>query len=240
VSDDLQTTIDADSARLVLNRPENGNRVTTAVLAGIGRFLDEVAEAGPPLLVIEGRGEHFCAGRDASGDTDPTAAEASLRLVVEIGRKIRELPSLVLSSVQGQARGFGAGVVLHSDFAVAARDATLAFDEVERGFPPTIVMSYIESHLPRKLARELVCTGRVLSSSEAERLGIVNRVVEGGELPRETERLAGALLAQPRPALERCKPFLTVTAAESQAQREERAVSELVVFLGETRGEGEH
>ena len=63
-------------------------------------------------------------------------AEESLRLVVEVGRRIRELPALVISSVQGRARGLGAGIVLHSDFAVAAHGASLAFDEVERGFPP--------------------------------------------------------------------------------------------------------
>ena len=101
-------------------------------------------------------------------------------------------------------------------------------------------MSYLERLLPRKLALELVCTGREMSAEEAHRLGAVNRVVEAGELAAETERLAGDLLDRPRPALKRCKPFLVATAEESQAQREERAVSELVAFLAENRAEGKH
>lgn len=235
--DQLRTTLTPDLARLVINRPDSGNRVTTELLAGIVSFLDEVAEASPALLVIEGSGEHFCLGREASGDSDAAQAEASLQLVVDVGRKLRELPALVLSSVHGKARGFGAGLVVHSDFAIAARGASLAFDEVERGFPPTIVMSYLDRHLPKKIALELVCTGRAMNAEEARELGVFNRVVGESELARETERFADQLLARPRAALERCKPFLVATAAESQARREERAVSELVEFLAGHREE---
>ena len=233
----LETTLTPDLARLVLNRPESGNRVTTELLGGIAAFLEEVAAASPAVLVIEGRGDDFCLGREASGDVDPAKAEESLRLIVEVGRRIRELPALVVSSVQGRARGFGAGVVLQSDFAVAARGASLAFDEVERGFPPTIVLSYLGRHLPRKLALELVCTGRTMSADEAQRLGALNRVVEASDLAAETERLTGELLAQPLPALKRCKPFLVATVEESQAEREGHAVNELVAFLAESRAE---
>lgn len=234
----LETTLTPDLARFVLNRPAAGNRVTTELLGGIASFLDEVTSASPAVLVIEGRGDDFCLGRDASGDADIAKAEESLRLVVDVGRKLRDLPALVLSSVKGRARGFGAGLVMHSDFAVATRGASLAFDEVERGFPPTIVMSYLEDYLPRKLARELVCTGRDMSAVEARRFGAVSRVVEERQLKHETERLAGELLAQPRRGLSQCKPFLVASAAEAQDEREERAVRELVAFMADSRTEG--
>jgi enoyl-CoA hydratase/carnithine racemase len=224
-------TLTADSARLILNRPEAGNRVTTDLLQTMVSFLREVSVSEAALLVVEGRGTDFCLGRDASGDVDHMKAQESLSLIVEVGRRLRDLPALVVCSVQGRARGFGAGVVMHSDLVVAAQGANLAFDEVERGFPPTIVMSYLESHLPRKLARELVCTGRELSVEDAHRLGVVNRVVETSALASETERLCTELLAQPRAALKVCKPFLLASAKENQAMREERAVRELVAFL---------
>lgn len=234
----LETTLTPELARLVLNRPEAGNRVTTELLASLASFLDEVAALSPAVLVIEGRGDDFCLGREASGDVDLSKAEESLRLVVDVGRSIRELPALVLSSVQGRARGFGAGMVMNSDFAIATRGASLAFDEVERGFPPTIVMSYLERYLPGKLARELVCTGREMGAAEAQRFGALNRVVDEEDLARETDRLVDRLLAQPPRALKQCKPFLVATATEAQAQREERAVRELVAFLDENQAGG--
>jgi enoyl-CoA hydratase/carnithine racemase len=231
----VRTASAPDQARLVLDAPERGNRVTTEDLRAIDAFLDQVASDAPALLRIEATGEDFCLGRDASGDGDAGQATESLRLVVQIGRKLRDLPALVVCAVQGRARGFGAGVLVHSDLAVAARGADLAFDEVERGFPPTIVMGYLEDHFPRKVARELICTGRTLGIEEAQRHGIVNRVVDEVELAAETDRLCAELLAQPRAALTVCKPFLVEMRDADQAERDRRAVTDLVAFLAENR-----
>lgn len=183
-------------------------RLGTPELRALIEWLGEIAQQPPPVVVLAANGEDFCLGRDPGGDGDPAAVRESLSLVLELGDRIREHPSLILAAVKGRARGLGAGIVLHADLAIAGEGASLAFDEVERGFPPTLVMTYIERYLPRKVAREMLATGRPLSAAEALRHGVVNQVVGDAELGAAVTDLVGELSARDPAALGACKPFL--------------------------------
>lgn len=183
-------------------------RLGTPELRALIEWLGTMAGQRPTAIVLEASGEDFCLGRDPDGDSDPAAARESLGLVLELGESIREHPSLVLAAVRGRARGLGAGIVLHADLAIAGEGASLAFDEVERGFPPTLVMTYVERYLPRKVAREMLATGRPLSAAEALRHGVVNQVVADAELDAAVADLVGLLSARDPAALGACKPFL--------------------------------
>lgn len=194
--------------RIRLDDAAGGNRLGTPDLRALVEGLEEMARRRPAVVVIEASGEDFCLGRDPGGAGDPGAARESLALVLELGDRIRALPSLVLVAAQGRARGLGAGIVLHADLAIAGESASLAFDEVERGFPPTLVMTYVERYLPRKVAREMLVTGRPLSAAEALGHGVVNHVVPDAELGAAAEELVAELTARDPAALGACKPFL--------------------------------
>lgn len=183
-------------------------RLGTLELRALIEWLEQMAQQRPAVVVLEASGEDFCLGRDPSGDADPAAARASLALVLELGDRIRTHPSLVLVAARGRARGLGAGIVLHADLAIVGESTSLAFDEVERGFPPTLVMTYIERYLPRKVAREMLATGRALSAGEALGHGVVNHVVPDAELGAAVEDLIAELTARNPAALGACKPFL--------------------------------
>ncbi len=204
----VKKQIEGRVGRIRLDGAANGNRLGTPELRALAEGLDEIARLRPAVVVLEASGEDFCLGRDPGGDGDPAAARESLALVLELGDRIRALPSLVLVAAQGRARGLGAGIVLHADLAIAGESTSLAFDEVERGFPPTLVMTYVERYLPRKVAREMLATGRALSAAEALRHGVVNHVVADAELGAAVEDLVGELSARDPAALGACKPFL--------------------------------
>lgn len=229
----LKTTFSFNQVgRIQLDGAENGNRFGTEDLHALAEALEQLASRNPAVIVLEAAGEDFCLGRDPGGDHDPAALRASLATVLEIGDRIRRLPTLVLAAVQGRALGLGAGLVLHSDLAIAGAGARLAFDEVERGFPPTLVMTYIERYLPRKIARELLVTGRELGAEEGLGFGVFNRVVADDALAQTVDALAEQLAAKDHDALTACKPFLTELEGLPAAEHAEHGLEAGVAFFG--------
>lgn len=221
-----------------LSSPETGNRLGTDDLQRLGAGLEELAAARPAAIVLAGAGEDFCLGRDPGGDSDPAAARRSLTAVIETGERIRALPTLVLVALRGRARGLGAGLALHADLAIASEGASLAFDEVERGFPPTLVMTYAELYLPRKLAREMIATGRPLDATEALGLGLVNSVVPAAELDAAVAELSAELASRDAAALTACKPFLAEMESLPQHLRAARGIAAGVDFFSRAHGGG--
>lgn len=227
----VKTHVEDRVGRIRLDDPANGNRLGTPQLRALAEGLEEMARLRPAVVAIEASGEDFCLGRDPGGDDDPAAARESLALVLELGDRIRALPSLVLVAARGRARGLGAGIVLHADLAIAAEGASLAFDEVERGFPPTLVMTYVERYLPRKVAREMLATGRPLSAAEALRHGVVNQVVADAELDSAVADLVGELSARDPAALGACKPTLVEIEALPPERRADHGLQAGVDFF---------
>lgn len=107
----------------------------------------------------------------------------------------------------------------------------MAFPEVKAGLPPTIVMSYLGRLIPRKKAFELVITGREMNPQEAERLGLVNRVVPADQLVAEGERWVSLLLKQNAETLKTCKDFFRDTADLSSEDAVQYGVTLLANFM---------
>jgi enoyl-CoA hydratase/carnithine racemase len=220
--DALRIEIEGSVARLTLDGTGPGNRFTSEMLMAFERSLDLIAQERPKALVVGAAGPDFCLGRDASGDGYPAVAR--------IGPRLLELPSVVVVALRGRAVGFGAGLVLHADIVVAARDVTLSFDELARGIPPTIVMSYLEDELPRKVAREMLFTSREMGAVEAHERGLVNRVVDGSALDQEVASMLETLVAADAEALAMCKPYLAGLPTQRR-ERGEYAVARGVGFF---------
>jgi enoyl-CoA hydratase/carnithine racemase len=98
--------------------------------------------------------------------------------------------------VNGKALGGGFGLVLACDLAVAADDIELGTPEIDIGLWPHVITVVIQRTLPRKLALELMLTGRRVAASEAERWGILNRVVPRVELDAAVGELVEQLASK--------------------------------------------
>lgn len=217
-------------ATITLNAPENGNRLTVgamlALIAGLERATDEAT-----LLVLRATGEDFTFGRDQSERrTDITRAE-SLRLILRANALLGGFPGVSIALVQGHALGFGSGLALHADIAIAADDATLGFDEVLHGLAPLVVVAYLPRHVGEKVATELVMTGRPVPAREALELRMVNRLVPAGELPAAGRDLVEHLRRQPAGALRLMKAFRLDHAAGALADPGAEAVDRLDAWI---------
>jgi enoyl-CoA hydratase/carnithine racemase len=195
-------------ATLTLNRPEQNNTVDAGMMTAI---IDSLHRLGGEarIVLLGGVGDNFCGGRDPGPNRPDTTTgwSEALGQIVETNRALASFPGITVALAKGTVRGFGFGLAVQCDITLAADDATFSFPEIKAGFPPSVVMSYLSRWTFRKKAFELVITGDEISAAEAERLGLVNRVVPPGELEAEGKRWADKLLALDAAAVAAAKTF---------------------------------
>jgi enoyl-CoA hydratase/carnithine racemase len=223
-----------DTALMTLNRPEQGNAVDLELMLGLIETLTEVAsDKSLRLLVIEGKGDHFCSGRQPDVPKPENAAQfaEALGRIVRVNKLLQSFPGVSMAVVRGKAFGFGCGMAVQSDVTLASEDARFAFPEINAGFPPTIVMSYLSRWIHRKKALELVMTGGEISAPEAERQGLVNRVVPADQLEDEKQRWMETLAGRDLQGLQATKAFFRDTAEWSTEAAAQYGVTRLANFF---------
>ncbi|HSO29485.1 MAG TPA: enoyl-CoA hydratase-related protein [Candidatus Sulfomarinibacteraceae bacterium] len=151
-------------------------------------------------VVVSGRGERaFCAGSHI-GEFEGLrgrVAEGKLLLEKLVYRQLAELPMPTIAAIEGDALGGGLELALCCDLRVASARARLGMPEVRLAVLPG---SGGTQRLPRVVgparAKELILTGRIISAEEAERIGLVNRVVPAGEARAAADELAAEIAAR--------------------------------------------
>jgi enoyl-CoA hydratase/carnithine racemase len=205
----VQYTATDRIARIRFDRPEADNRIHSTMM---GQFVDAMAKAtaaGADLMLITAAGADYSVGRDQKEVLPPGVGRMdNIGLIVEANRLLTGFPGITVTAVQGRALGFGCGVAVQSDITLAADTAVLGFDEIHHGRAPSFVMSYLESYVGAKRALDLIVTGRLLGAAEAERYGMVSRVVPADLLDASAEALVAGLATQPGELVARCKNYL--------------------------------
>ena len=199
-------------ATVTLNRPEKLNALNTELMDGLVPAIEKVAEDKEVhCVVITGAGRGFCAGGDIVGMSsgDALVAEdpvAHLRGREEVSRLLHEMPNPTIAMVNGPAAGAGLSIALACDIRIAGESARLGTAFVRVGFSGDYGGTWMLQRLvgPAK-ARELYFTGDFIDAREAERIGMVNRVVPDDQLAGETRALAERIAKGPPIAIARMK-----------------------------------
>src|SRR5690606_29042569 len=121
---------------------------------------------------------------------------------------IRRCDRPVVAAVQGRALAGGCGLAIACDLVLAAESARFGFPEVQIGFVPAMVMAILRRNVGEKRAFDLVSTGRTVSATEAERLGLLNRVINDKNFSAEVEAFVTALASRSETALRLIKRLL--------------------------------
>jgi enoyl-CoA hydratase/carnithine racemase len=224
----VSTTIDGRVARITLDRPEADNRITVAMMQQFIAGLTSAAEADVDVLMVTATGANFSVGRDQK-ETPPAGMTKrdNLGLIVRANRLLGEFRGISVVAFRGRALGFGSGLVVQCDLSIAADTATVGFDEIRHGFAPSIVMTYLEDYVGPKRALDLVATGRILNATEAERFGMVSRVVPADHLDAVAESTVAGLLERDRDALRTCKRYLRAIRSIQPEDRGEYALTQM-------------
>jgi enoyl-CoA hydratase len=190
----VRTEPAAGVALLTLNRPEKLNAMDVELVTALHAALDDVrGDRDCRVVVLTGEGRGFCAGLDLGGygaapDSEGRgtvgAGFATQQHIAALVPKLRSLHQPVISAVNGPAAGGGLALALASDVRIAGRSAKFNVAFVRIGLSGCdIGVSWM---LPRLIgasrAWELMLTGRIIDSAEADKIGLVTRVVEDDAL----------------------------------------------------------
>jgi enoyl-CoA hydratase len=183
-------------ARLTIDRPERRNTLSPRVVAGLRDGLERAAHDGIAVVVLTGAGRQaFCAGGDLGGTTAASSADRHFERaeVGDLFKAMRSAPFPIVARVNGHALGGGFGLMLACDLVVTAREARLGTPEINIGLWPFMVTAVVQRDLSRKLALELMLTGRRMTAEEGARWGFVNRVVDASQLDEAVDELVAEL-----------------------------------------------
>jgi enoyl-CoA hydratase len=193
--------------RMTLNRPDKLNAMNADLVAELHDALIDVgADTLCRVVLLTGSGRGFCAGLDLGGYGHAPRAENLRRVegsfatqthIATLIPRLRSLPQPVIAAVNGPAAGAGLALALGSDIRIAASSARLNVAFVRLGVSGCdIGVSWL---LPRLIgasrAWELMLTGRIIDAEEADRIGLVLRVVPDGELLEAALATAGLIAA---------------------------------------------
>ena len=245
--------MDGGVAWITLNRPEAGNALTAGMRNQIIEWLEEAsADLAVRAVVLAGSGEKgFCTGADlrSQGPAPERPEGAPDRAVGDAARLIRtgwqrlvgavlDCEKPVIAAVNATAAGGGMHLALACDLVIAAEESKFIEVFVRRGIAPDAGGAYLLARLIGPLkAKELFFFGDDVPAREAERLGLVNRVVPRAELHDEVSRWAARLATGPTKAIGLAK-WLTNRALDTdrtQAFWDEAAGQELVTGTDDCR-----
>lgn len=209
---------------LRFNRPQKRNAITHRMYAALAAQLHAAqADEAVRVVLLSGAGASFSAGNDLN-DFVTGPEFTSAHPVMDLLRTLATFEKPLVAAVQGPVVGIGVTMLLHCDLVVAAHGTQLIMPFVALGLVPEAGSSLL---LPRLVggprAAELLLLGEPLDAAGAERLGLVNRVVDADKLLDEARALAQRLVRQPVEALRATRRLLRGDAAELLARIEAEA-----------------
>jgi enoyl-CoA hydratase/carnithine racemase len=190
---------DADGrVTLTLNRPEQFNALSSALIDSLQAALDAIA-ADPRVrvVVIAGSGRAFCAGHDLKeirAQREPKFVEDVFARFSRLMLNLTRMPQPVIARVHGFAFAAGCQLVAQCDLAVAATAAQFATSGVKFGLFCSTPGVALARNVSRKQAMEMLLTGEPIDAATALERGLVNRVVEADALDAEVDRLVQSIV----------------------------------------------
>lgn len=212
ISEPVQFDLREGNFWLTLNRPHVLNAFDEKLLDKFLEILNGIDDPERPLI-ITGAGRAFCAGGDLNGYLarldDRDALERYFLTLTELFCRIVDYPGVTIAAVNGVAAAGGLELVCVCDVAIAAETARLGDAHINYGLHPGAGASrLLSSIIGERRARWLLLSGEFIDAQEAERIGLINRVVPYDKLEEAATETAHALARHSRSATRRTKHLM--------------------------------
>jgi 2-(1,2-epoxy-1,2-dihydrophenyl)acetyl-CoA isomerase len=221
MSDEIILEKKGPVAIITLNRPEDLNACTPSMVRDLYAAFDEIKEdPNIRVFITTGAGRGYCTGANLKDDSirvvvtegieeeareDFTKGAATRTMPAEWGFKIWEMDKPSIAAVNGPASAGGLGLALMSDITIASERAVFIERYIKLGTVPSNGCWFLPKLVGLKKAYEMLLLGEQVDASEAERLGLVNKVVPHGDLMREAEEWAMKIANRPPNAVKYLK-----------------------------------
>lgn len=221
--DSILTELRDGAIWLTLNRPQALNALTPEIVTGIGKALDRAEADDVRAVVLTGNGRAFCAGADlkyvrSQAGSDETAIARFLDSVLVTMNRLEACPRPVIAALNGLTLAGGLELVLCCDLVIAARSAKIGDAHANFGLLPGGGSSV---RLPRKIgptrAKYLLYTGEFVPAENLVAPGLVNEVVDDGDLQAAVGRLVGKIATKSPLVLRRMKALVDQGLEQPQA-----------------------
>jgi len=230
-------------AVLTLNRPQERNALSRALLAQLRDAIDEISvDEKIRAVVLTGAGTAFCAGMDLKEataiDASPEPEQETIATIQEFAdliHRLHTLPKLTIAAVNGEAVAGGAGLMAACDLAIAAETARIGYPEVLRGLVPAIVMHDLCRQIGDRRLRELLLGGGMISGKTAHAWGLVNTLTAADQCLEEAVRVAERFVQSAPLALATTKKLLDDVTCRPHDLRGAAAVSAAIRSSEEAR-----
>lgn len=207
-------------ALVVLNKPQRLNALSFPMVERLHDVLDEVAgDDECKVMILTGSGRGFCSGLDLADFGSPPevgshphrhGGVSGQGFLANLSQRLHDLPQIVIAAVNGAAHGGGLALAAACDLRIASRSATFASAFIKTGLSGTDVG--ITYFLPRLIgashAFDLIVTGRTIDAANAERMGLVSRVVDDDLVRQEAMSIAEVVAGYTRFGLRRTKEVM--------------------------------
>ena len=211
---DLRLERDGQIATLTLDRPEKLNALTGEMSRDFLAMIREISDDEDiRVMILTGAGRAFCVGGDLSLEDSFTGLgfQRELELYAETVLAILSCPKPILCQLNGDAVGWGATIALFCDVVVARSGARVGDPHVNVGLSTGDGASVIWPQLagyPR--AKQFLLTGELITVDVAERFGLINEVVEAGQLESRVREIAATIASKPALAVAMTKASVNI------------------------------
>lgn len=188
-------------AYISLNRPEKRNAFNQQLVNELKiAFTSAEKDNNVKIIVLGGNGKAFSAGADLAyiQSLQKYTYEENLadsNNLKELYQQIYTCPKITIAKVKGHAIAGGAGLATVCDFAYATPQILLGYTEVKIGFIPAIVMVFLLRKINEAKAKELLLTGKLITSNEAKQIGLISEIIPAEEIDSKVHDIALELAA---------------------------------------------
>lgn len=188
---------------VTLNRPDAMNALSAALIDELGQALDDFeADEHISCIVLTGNERAFAAGADIKEMQDKTYMEAYKEDFISSWERVSKCRKPVIAAVAGYALGGGAEIAMMCDFIIAAEGAKFGQPEITLGVMPGAGGTQrLARFVGKAKAMDMCLTGRMMNAEEAERSGLVSRVVPANDLLDEVMKIADKIADFSLPSL---------------------------------------
>jgi cyclohexa-1,5-dienecarbonyl-CoA hydratase len=223
---------------IVLNRPPL-NVIDYEMLGELHAAWDEMEDLQAQVVVFSAQGTAFSSGVDIA-DHLPERIELVLKAFHELILRLRRSDCITIAAIQGHTLGGGAELAMMCDFIIAADDTRIGLPEISLACYPPVAAAHLPTAIGFHKASEMVLLGETIEGREAERLGLINKVVPRAELSTVVDTYVDMLLTKSSAALAMAKRALRDAVGsqfEKALERSEKVyLSELVKTEDMTEG----
>jgi methylglutaconyl-CoA hydratase len=225
---------------ITLNRPEKRNAMNGQLIHELLAALPVIAaDKHARVLLINGSGNHFCAGADIAWLQEMVAGENSKNYqdaytLADLMYQLYSFPKPTIALVHGTTMGGGLGIIATCDIAVAAKNASFSFSEVKIGLAPSTISPYVIAAIGERAAHYYFLTGDQFGADIAHRLGLIQQLTEPEALMSTGMTVAQIILQNSPQALTAVKQLIRHVTNEKITEDLSQKTAEHLVNLSAT------